>query len=76
VRLFLAITTALMLAGCAVAQHMDDQSHYQQSLADYRACVAANNSNPGGACEAKRLLLETDQKAAESSLTGGKFNEH
>jgi len=67
VRPFLAITAMLMLGGCGVARHMDDQAHYQQSLADYRACLAANNFNPGGACEAKRLLLETDQRAAESS---------
>jgi hypothetical protein len=66
VRLLLAITAMLMLGGCGIANRIDTRAHYQQSLADYRACLAANEATPQ-ACEGKRLLLETDEKALANS---------
>jgi glutamine synthetase len=66
VRPFLAITAMLMLGACGIARQVDAQNHYQQSLADYRACLAANNANPQ-ACEGKRLLMETDEHALDNS---------
>jgi hypothetical protein len=68
-RLFLAMTAMLMLGGCGVARSVDAQAHYQQSLADYRACLAANNANPQ-ACEGRRLLMETDEHAADKARIG------
>ena len=65
-RPFLAITAMLTLGGCGAVQHLDDQAHYHQSLADYRACLAANEANPH-ACDGKRLLMETDEHAAANS---------
>ena len=41
---------AVSLSGCGVAAKIDARSHYQDSLADYRACLDANGNNPQ-ACE-------------------------
>jgi hypothetical protein len=61
----------LVLGGCGAAQHLDAQAHYQQSLADYRACLSTNSANPQ-ACEGKRLLMETDANAtANTALHSG-----
>jgi hypothetical protein len=62
-RLFLAITSILLLGGCGIAQHMDDRAHYRQSVADYRDCLAANTASPQQACESKRLIMETNERA-------------
>jgi hypothetical protein len=55
-----------MLGGCGIARQVDAQDHYQQLLADYRACLAANNANPQ-ACESRRLLMETDERAVANA---------
>ena len=76
VRLFLAMTAMLVLGGCGLVAHMDAQSHYNQSLADYRACLAANDATPQ-ACEAKRVLVETDSRAMDKAYghpDGGNYD--
>jgi len=57
------VASAGILSGCGGIVVRDDaRTKYQQSLADYRSCLTANNANVQ-ACEGKRLIMETDEKA-------------
>ena len=69
----------MMLAALTMEPHprrMNAQAHYRQSLADYRACLAANDATPQ-ACEAKRVLVETDARAMDKAYgypDGGSYD--
>jgi hypothetical protein len=52
----LLILAALMLAGCALRQARVD---YEDSAERYKACLAAKGPS---ACEAERLIMETDER--------------
>jgi hypothetical protein len=55
---------ALNLAACGVQRAIsanDARERYEQSSADYRACLAANSSDVR-ACEGKRLVMETNER--------------
>jgi hypothetical protein len=59
------ITLCAALAGCAgspVAVTRDARLNYEKSVADYRACLVANQANVR-ACDGKRLIMETDERA-------------
>jgi len=52
------------LTGCAVQRWTaanDARQRYVQSSAAYRACLAENAANVG-ACDAKRLVMESDER--------------
>jgi len=54
----------LGLGGCGTATKIDAgqvRLDYQSSVADYRKCLAAFPNNPK-ACEAKRLIVETNER--------------
>jgi len=72
-RLFLTLAMvaacALSLAGCGLAAKVDARQNYQKSLADYRACLEANSANVS-ACEGKRLIMETDERAFNNMAAG------
>lgn len=60
----------LGLAGCGgLMAKVDARSNYQQSLADYKACLNANPSAPQ-ACEGKRLIMEADERAFNNMSAG------
>jgi hypothetical protein len=60
-RIFVALC-ALTLAGCGIAAKIDARAEYQKSLDEYRACLQANGNNVQ-ACEGKRVLMETNERA-------------
>jgi hypothetical protein len=60
---------ALMLAGCGIMARVDARTRYQQSVADYRACVDANGNNLR-ACEGKRAIVEADEHAYNNLQAG------
>jgi hypothetical protein len=54
----------LGVGGCGTAAKVDAGQvglDYQSSVADYRKCLAAFPNNPK-ACEAKRLIVETNER--------------
>jgi hypothetical protein len=54
----------LALCGCAgspIANEAKARQNYEQSTADYRACLVANPNNVQS-CDAKRLIMETDER--------------
>lgn len=56
---------ASLLSGCAgspIAAANNARTNYEKSVADYRSCLTSNSSNPN-ACEAKRQIMETDERA-------------
>lgn len=57
------------LAGCGVVARMEDRQEYvkarqqyEDSLAVYRSCLAANSANLK-TCEGQRLTAEADERA-------------
>jgi hypothetical protein len=65
-KLLAAMTLAgcVLLGGCAgspMARQREALEHFNQSSAEYRNCLTANESNPS-ACEGKRLIKEADEK--------------
>jgi hypothetical protein len=53
----------LSVAGCALG--VATKRNYQESQADYRACLEANSANVQP-CEDKRLIMEANERAYES----------
>jgi hypothetical protein len=68
-RLSLIVFCTLGVAVCGVVAKVDARTHYQQSLADYRACLDANPNDPK-ACESKRLIMEVDERAYNNMSAG------
>jgi hypothetical protein len=68
-RLFLSIIGVILVgsilsgcAGSAIGGARTARVNYEKSVEDYRACLAANSSNVK-ACEAQRVMMETDERA-------------
>ena len=62
---FALLAAACLLSGCAgspIAIERDARLNYEKSVTNYRACLAANQSNVH-ACEAQRLIMDTDERA-------------
>ena len=62
---FALLAAACLLSGCAgspIAMERDARLNYEKSVTNYRACLAANQSNVH-ACEAQRLIMDTDERA-------------
>jgi hypothetical protein len=62
-RIAATVTCVLGAGGCGTAAKVDAGQvglDYQSSVADYRKCLAAFPNNPK-ACEAKRLIVETNE---------------
>lgn len=60
----LMVGVCLLLVGCAgspVSNERNARVAYEQSVADYRACLSASGARPQ-TCEAKRLVMETDER--------------
>jgi len=60
----LSLLCTLSVAGCGVQRAFsanDARQRYEQSAAGYRDCLTENSSNVR-ACEAKRLVMETDER--------------
>jgi hypothetical protein len=58
------VACVLGVGGCGTAAKVDAgqvRLDYQSSVADYRQCLAGFPNNPK-ACEAKRLIVETNGK--------------
>ena len=76
-RLFLTVVAgASILTACGIANRIDAQQNYKQSVANYRNCLAANPSNVN-ACESQRLIMQTDERAfgqMDDALRGGSTN--
>lgn len=53
-----AALACLVLCGCTVSRA---QNAYEQSVAEYRACLAANANNTT-ACDAKRSSMEAQER--------------
>lgn len=68
-RLAATAVCALSVAGCGIAAKVDARENYQRSLAEYRACLEANSANVP-ACEGKRLIMETDERAFNNMSAG------
>jgi hypothetical protein len=60
---------ALTVAGCGGAAKIDPRAEYQKSLDDYQACINSNLKNLQ-ICEAKRVAMETNERAHHSTTTG------
>ena len=63
-RIIVCLFAAGLLSGCAgslVANTRQARLSYENSVAEYRACLAANQTNVA-ACEAKRLSMETEER--------------
>jgi hypothetical protein len=65
-----AMLCALMLAGCGIVEKIDARTQYQKSVADYRACLDANPSDPH-ACDGKRLSMEVKERAYKTICLPG-----
>jgi hypothetical protein len=61
-RLWIVAPLVLILSGCGYAAKIETRRNYEQSTANYRACVTANSANPQ-VCEGKRLAMEADERA-------------
>jgi len=62
-RFIFLLLIAIAVAGCGVERQFrarDASLRYQQSSEAYRSCLAANASNIR-ACDAQRLIMETDE---------------
>ncbi|MFZ0112087.1 MAG: hypothetical protein WAL01_21690, partial [Pseudolabrys sp.] len=58
------VACVLGVGGCGTAAKVDAgqvRLDYQSSVADYRKCLAGFPNNPK-ACEAKRLIVETNER--------------
>ena len=66
-RLLIVIPLVLILSGCGYAARTDARRNYEQSTANYRACVTANSANPQ-VCEGKRLAMEADERAYNNMM--------
>ena len=47
----------------------ETRQHYAQSIADYRVCLAANQTDTR-ACDAKRLIMEKDETDLDQLSSG------
>jgi hypothetical protein len=63
------VALAVSLAGCGVVARMEDRQEYvkarqqdEEATGAYRSRLGANQANPC-ACEARRLAMETDERA-------------
>jgi hypothetical protein len=65
----LVVLCALTVAGCGVAAKIDPRAEYQNSLDDYRACINSDLKNLQ-ACEGKRAVMETNERAYNNTTTG------
>jgi len=64
-----AIFACLAVCGC-VDSPMEARQKYEQSTADYRACLAANQNNDE-ACKEKRNIMQTALSAIVTTLFAG-----
>jgi hypothetical protein len=46
----------------------ETRQRYAQSIADYRVCIAANQTDTPQACEAKRLIMEKNETDLDQLL--------
>ncbi len=63
-KLVLVVVAPLALCACAgspIARERQAQVTYEQSVTDYRECLAANPNNVK-ACEAKRASMEAQER--------------
>lgn len=68
---YLIVATALALSGCGIVSGVSHvtsdvgkiraSNDYQASVADYRACVAANAGRPQ-ACDSQRTVMDTNER--------------
>lgn len=61
------LTMTAALAGCGVSARVDARQEYQQSAANYKACLA---SSPAQACEGQRLAMEIDERKYNNLSAG------
>jgi hypothetical protein len=62
---FAMLAAVCLLSDCAgspIAMERDARLNYEKSVTNYRSCLAANPSNVN-ACEAQRLIMDTDERA-------------
>jgi hypothetical protein len=63
-RIIVCFFAAALVSDCAgslLANTKQARLSYENSVADYRACLAANQTNVS-ACDAKRLSMETEER--------------
>jgi hypothetical protein len=68
VRIPAIIVTAILLAGCAIAEKIAARNEYEKSAENYRQCMAAHPNAPTQ-CEALRLAMEEVQRRRDSINT-------
>ena len=62
-RYFILVCVAVSLTGCGLARQNRSIDQYEASRNAYRACLQAN---PPSACESKRLIMQTDERAMQN----------
>jgi hypothetical protein len=65
------LVSASVLSACAIEANVDPRQYYQESLANYQSCLAANPSNEK-ICETQRLKMEADESAYNNVLLATK----
>lgn len=68
-RTLIALSLVGLLGGCGVAARYEARTEYQNSAAQYKACLAANASAPQN-CEGLRLAMETDERKYNNLSAG------
>lgn len=58
---YLAIFGCFVLGGCGLVARHEARTEYQASAAEYKTCLAANQSLPQK-CEGLRLVMEADER--------------
>jgi len=62
-RYFILVCVAVSLTGCGLARQNRAAATYDDSRNAYRSCL---QGNPPSACESKRLIMQTDERAMQN----------